>query len=325
MGDDIIEVPIELKDQFEADLHAAIRNVAGVPISRESKFIPSSAVTENISKYEEYYGTDQIFIKNEVDINDVVNVESLLNIPFITTINPFGIFHSHLDMAVSHDAAGLAVGAAMGSKVIETRNVFDPDKEKYIQEPSYTSPIYVMFGLIRVLPPKYGQIEIERIWKLYFALKKYLTNLNSWTADYAYSTTISQILKKAGIKTDQQSVDKKPDPYIETKSCLMEHRLWTPEHATFQEEVKHLQQDATTGKIDHDPLHSKDVSDSVAGATYRLSMRKSSFKKQGNPPTLKEMYKIVTADENKDKNGRPEPTKRPTSGNRPQGWQKRRK
>lgn len=322
MGDDIIEVPIELKDQFEANLHDAIRNVAGVPISRESKFIPSSAVTENVLKYEQYYGDEQIFTKQEVDINSLINVESLLNIPFIRTINTFGIFHSHLDMAVTHDAAGLSVGAAMGSKVIETRNVFDPDQGKYFQEPSYTSPIYVMFGLLRIIPPKYGQINIESVWKLYFALKEYLTNLNSWTADYAYSTTISQILKKAGIKTDQQSVDKKPDPAVETKTSLMEHRLWVPEHETFKEEVKHLQQDATTGKVDHTHLSTKDVFDAVAGATYRLSKRKSSFKKQGNPPTLKEMYKVAMAEEQKEKQEKK--TKRPSSGNRSQGWQKRR-
>ncbi|MFW6145519.1 MAG: hypothetical protein ACOC4Y_01840, partial [bacterium] len=322
VDDDIIEVPIEFKESFEADLSSAIREVAGRPISKESKFIPVSSLVNNFEKYQEYYGGQQIFTVQEVDINNVTSLTSLLNIPFINAINNFGIFHSHGDLSVSQDCSGIAVGAAMGSKVIESKNIFDAENERYIEKPEMTAPIYVIFGLLRIVPPKEGTIKLEKVLKLFYTLKEYLTNFNSWTADRAYSTYIGQSLRKIGVHTDSQSVDKKPDPYIEMKTSLAETRLWLPEHETLKEEVKGLKQNLTTGKIDHDLMSSKDVADAVAGCVYKLSLRKATFKKHGNPPTLQEMQKMAETDEKKN---RPEVGPRPSSGNRPYGWQKRRR
>ena len=68
--------------------------------------------------------------------------------------------------------------------------------------------------------------------------------------------------------------------------------------------------------------NSKDVADAVAGCVYKLSLRKATFRKHGNPPTLQEMQKMMETDEKKN---RPEAGPRPSSGNRPYGWQKRRR
>jgi hypothetical protein len=206
----------------------------------------------------------------------------------------------------------------MGSKTIESRQRYDLDTGEYVVEDEYTAPLYVVFGLLRVNPPRSGQIELERMWKLYFALKEQLTNLRSMSADYAYSTTISQVLKKAGIKTSQQSVDKSSDPYIEIKTAFTEGRLWIPDHEKLKEEIKNVVMDATKGKINHHVLGSKDVADSVAGGIYVLSKRKATYKKQGEPPSLKEMLKAAKEPEPEQK------STRPSSGNRTAGWQSRR-
>jgi intein/homing endonuclease len=318
MNDDIIEVPIELRDQFEQNLHDAIRNVAGRPLERESKFIPSSALTENIENYNKYYDGNQIFSVQEVNINDVDNLNSILNLPFIKSIDQYGVFHSHLDMSVSHDSAGLSISATMGSKTIESRQRYDLDTGEYVVEDEYTAPLYVVFGLLRINPPRSGQIELERMCKLYFALKEQLTNLRSMSADYAYSTFISQAIRKAGIKTSPQSVDKNSDPYVETKTAFMGTRLWVPDHEKLKEEIKNVNMNLITGKIDHSILGSKDVADAVAGGIYVLSKRKATYKKQGEPPSLKEMLKAAKEPEPEQK------STRPSSGNRTAGWQSRR-
>lgn len=320
MSDDIIEVPIELKEPFETNLSSAIREVAGVPISKDSKFIPVSTLIDNFKKYSDNYGGQQIFNTQEVDINDVIDLKSILNIPFIEAINNFFTFHAHGDMSVSQDCSGIAISAAVGSKVVEAKNVFSAEQDKYVQEDEITAPVYAVFGLLKIVPPREGQITREKVWQLFFVLKEYLTNLNSWTADFAYSTTISQMLRKVGIATDRLSVDKKSEPYMEMKNALAESRLWLPEHLTLKEEVKELRQDLSTGKIDHPPYLSKDVADAVAGSVFKLSLRKATHKKKGNPLTLQEMLAMIRTDGIKSE--RSKKTARPRSGNRPSGWQK---
>ncbi len=320
MDDDIIEIPIEMLDTFEDDLAKAIQEVAGKPILRDSKFIPSSYLIENFEKYEAFYGFSQIFNTFEVDINQVNNLKSLFNIPFIEAINNYGKFHSHNDLSLHTDNSGIAIGAAMGSKIVSAKNVFNEEKEQFEKEVEAFAPIYVIFGLLKIVPPLEGEIKREKIWEMFFALKEHLTNLDSWSADFAYSTTISQMLRKVGIATARQSVDKQPDPYIEMKTSLSESRLWLPENEMIKSEVKGLKQDMATGKIDHDINSEKDVADAIAGCVYRLSQRKATYNKKGKPVTLREMLKMKTTDTNK-RRGRFDKSNRPSSGNRPAHWQ----
>lgn len=55
MTEDYIEVPIEYKRSFESNLHASIRDISGVPLEKESKFIPSDSITACMSEYSRYY------------------------------------------------------------------------------------------------------------------------------------------------------------------------------------------------------------------------------------------------------------------------------
>lgn len=94
-----------------------------------------------------------------------------------------------------------------------------------------------------------------------------------------------------------------------------------PEHLTFKNEIKNLNYDAQTGKVDHGKLVGKDVADSVAGTVFKLSNLKRSWSKKGNPPTLQEMARMTQSMEKEQL----QDVKRPSSGNRPRGWQKRKR
>lgn len=319
MTDEIIEVPVELREQFEADLHAAIRNVAGKPISRESKFIPSYILTENIERFNQYYQMNQIFNVQEVVLNDVVDLRSLLNIPFIQSINPYFNFHSHCDLAVSRDSTGIAIGAAVGCKVTKKTTSIDTETKEKTEDVEATAPVYAIFGILRINPPKNGEIDIGKIEKLYLTIKSYLTNLRSFSADHAFSITLIKNLRRNQIKTDYVSVDKTADAYIETKICLSENRCWIPEHEVFKTEIKGLMFDAEKNKVDHNRLQSKDVADAVAGTLYKLSTRVATYKLTNKPKTLSEMKKLSGEDK---KPKRPSFGKRPRSGNRPYNWGK---
>jgi hypothetical protein len=319
MSEDIIEIPIELKDQFEQDLHAAIRNVAGKPLSLESKFITSASISASNTFYNGHYNYNQIFLQDDVFLNDIHDLKSLLNIPFIQAINPYFIFHSHCDVGYSHDSAGIAIGAAVGAKSVKTMDIRADDKVKDVEEVTAYAPIYAIFGLLRIKPPTVGQTDVSKIEKLYLTIKHYLTNLNSFTTDRAYSIVLIQNLRKNGIATNLISVDKNADAYIEKKNCLIEHRCWLPNHEAYKEELKHLMFNAEKNKVDHHALTAKDVSDSVAGTIYMLSKRKSSYKKKDYPLKLAELMKNIDTTDNL---GRPKLNERPRSNNRPSKWRR---
>ena len=321
LTDDIIEVPIELKDQFDADLFAAIRNVAGKPIARTSKFIPQHALVENIQQYNAHYNENSIFTRQECNINDIHDPKELLNLRFIETINHFFTFHTHCDLAVSQDSAGLGIGAAVGSKTLTSKEIYDIDTGEKKTVDEVTAPIYSIFGLLRITPPEVGQIDIDKVMKLYIYLKDHLTNLNAFTADFAFSITLLQGLKKSGIKTNHLSLDRKPDAHFELKNCLVDNRCWIPDNEKFKEEIKNVYLDTVKNKVEHHKLSSKDVVDAAAGVVYSLSKRKVSWKKIGKPQTLKEMAEIAGTNEKKPK-GRPSYGDRPSSGNRPKNWQR---
>jgi hypothetical protein len=322
MTNDIIEIPIELKDQFDADLHAAIRNVAGRPISRESKFIPSHVLLQNIENYNQYYQSQQIFTVQEICLNDVMDIRSLLNIEFIKTINPFFTFHSHCDLSLSQDASGIAFGATVGAVTTKKKETLDVDTKEKVEIVEASAPVYAIFGLLKINPPNNGQIDISKVEKLYLTIKEYLTNFTSFSADRAYSITLIQNLRRNGVTSQYLSVDKTTNAYIEKKNCLTENRLWIPEHEAHKKELKGLIFNIEKNKVDHHARGSKDVSDAVAGTVYVLSKRKATYKKTDKPKQLHEMRK--ESGEYKKKSDRPSYGVRPRSSNRSRKWQRRR-
>ena len=164
--------------------------------------------------------------------------------------------------------------------------------------------------------------SLIKVEKLYLTIKEYLTNLRSFTTDRAYSITLIQNLKRqGGIIANYESIDRKPDAYIELKNCLVEQRVWMPEHETFKEEIKTLVFDSEKNKVDHGRGFSKDVSDAVAGTVYALSKRKASYRKTNKPMPLKDLKKMSGEDFNK--KSRPKAGNRPRSLNRPNSWYRR--
>jgi hypothetical protein len=320
--DEIIEIPIEFKEQFDADLHGAIRNVAGRAISRESKFIPSHVLLQNIENYNNYYQSQQIFTVQEICLNDVMDIRSLLNIEFIKTINPFFTFHSHCDLSLTQDSSGIAFGSTVGAVTTKKKETLDVDTKEKVEIVEASAPVYAIFGLLKINPPNNGQIDIAKVEKLYLTIKEYLTNFTSFSADRAYSITLIQNLRKNGVTSQYLSVDKTTDAYIEKKNCLTENRLWIPEHEAHKKELKGLILDIEKGKVDHHRTCAKDVSDAVAGTVYVLSKRKATYKKTDKPKQLYAMRK--ESGDDKKKSDRPSFGTRPRSLNRSRKWQRRR-
>lgn len=88
-----------------------------------------------------------------------------------------------------------------------------------------------------------------------------------------YQTAEShQILRDKGFTTAIRSLDRTPEGYKTLREAMMEHRISLIHYAKLENELIYLQYDTHTGKLDHPANGSKDISDSLAGAVWDLSL-----------------------------------------------------
>ncbi len=78
-------------------------------------------------------------------------------------------------------------------------------------------------------------------------------------------------------------MDKTNVPYEMLKNALYDKRVSLPNHDKLLHELKTLEKDAKTGKIDHPNTSSKDISDALAGVVYGLTMRREIWVTHGVP------------------------------------------
>jgi len=284
----ILKVPIEFYDAFNRDLVNAIRDIAGVPVAKTIKFIPAEAIEYGNLFYRKLYGENKFFKRDYIDSAELKDFAYFLNVPFMTLLNKFYNFGCHIDMAISGDCAGLAVGCVPGVKQINLQKVIDLEKDTIEEQSEGELPIYVFPGLLQIRPKPGQEIDIEDMFKAILLLKKYLTNLKWVSFDRAFSESLVQQLKKKGIYTFRQSVVRSPAPYNEFRASAIGGRVWFPANDIVKEEIKYLVQDNLTGKVHHDPMHSKDVTDCIAAVCFIFSKRSNLWIRE----KPKKLYKL---------------------------------
>ena len=102
-----------------------------------------------------------------------------------------------------------------------------------------------------------------------------------------------QGLRKHSIYTFLQSVDKTPAPYNEFRNAATSKRVWFSKNEVVKEELKYLVQDNITGKVDHDPLHSKDVCDAMASVCFTFSKKEFLWTKDSKPKKIGALKRLI--------------------------------
>ena len=281
----IIEVPIEHKEAFERDLIGSLRDIAGVAVTRTSRFIGKDYIRKSFSLYESIYGKEQIFTEKSIELTVNSEVQDLVNVAFLRRLSPHGPFAVHIDLAISGNAAGVAIGHAIGSKQVSTRLTYNRDTGEFSKEAKGSLPVFGVPGLLQIIPPRGGEIELHVLRGLVGIVADYLP-IYWLTMDRHQSASTLQYFRSRNVSTGILSVDRSPDAYIETKFAIKEERVYLARHNVLLDEMPSLDQDNTTGKIDHPEGGSKDLSDSVAGVVFSLSSKKASYRKQGIPRVL---------------------------------------
>lgn len=248
----VMSIPEEYRMEFETDIMNALRDIAGVSTLAKHPFIVNRDSISNALR------TDRLLFGRE----DVDFVATKLTISKDDIIQPKLPRFVHIDLAITGDSCGFVVGTVTGFKKMQRGDTLELLPDIWID------------GALEIKPPKGGEILFWKVREVIYAMKKLGMNVKWVTFDTFQSTDSMQLLRQAGYIVGVQSMDTTTAPYDFVKSALYDGRLSLPKHHKLEVELASLEKDTKKNKIDHPSHSSKDVSDSLAGVVYGLTMRR---------------------------------------------------
>ena len=282
--DDVIEVPVEYRTEFERDIEKALRDLAGIATGTKSPFIPQRELIVKAQQvHATTYGDKSLFTVQSCALSRMLDPNSpdwelLVNQEYLedAVLDPSHVFSAHIDVGLTNDAAGLAVGHISGYKLLPSIKVYNERTSAFVEVKDVRAPIYTIDGVLQIVSPPNGEVDLEMIRDLIFYLRS-IFFLKWVTMDSYQSAMLIQAFKKVGIKSGILSVDTNTAPYTEVKQALKDERLLFPPHAVTAKELRELERDPEKNKIDHPSSGSKDCSDAIAGTIFVLQRKEVKY------------------------------------------------
>lgn len=263
---DVIDVPVDFLRDFEKDIDDAIRDIAGVATLTVDQFI------RNFSKVMACVKADRQPAYT-ADTTNLVDGHKLYRRAFLDVdeagkktlrYNPDAPRVAHIDPSLRRDATGLAVGHIADVVKVLRRNADGEEFEEW-------APLIHYDLILRIVAPRFQEIEFERVRDILYALKEDGMSIELVTYDSWQSAEALQHLRKRGFLAEQLSVDKTIVPYETLKQAFYEERVSMYHHEPALFELRRLEFDRLRGKVDHPEKGQKDVSDAMAAVAYTLT------------------------------------------------------
>lgn len=251
-------IPLIFRPKFEIDPLNSLREIAGVATRAIHPFLPRTDLVAKIFGHHK-----NIFSRGETDFKST-GLE-IIQSRFVNLKEPR---FAHIDLGVTSDAAGLCIGHVKGFK----KMVREPDEEggKPIIE---LLPDIHIDGVLRIIPPKGGEINFEKIRTVIYTLRKLGMNVKWVTLDSFQSVDTVQLLRRKGMMVGLIPRTNVTLPYDFTKTTIYDGRVSAPEHPVLHRELVSLEKVISKNMIDHPPNGSKDVADAFSGVVFGLIMR----------------------------------------------------
>ena len=283
---EVIEVPVEYRVDFERDIETALRDFAGIAVGYKHAFMPyKESILDAVKSYESVYNNKTLFRYDTCIINELFGAgpprwEEIVNPDYLEEIsfNKDADFALHLDIGISKDCVGLAVGHIQDYKMLPSTSYFNKEVGDFVELTDVQAPVICLDGLLEIQPPNNGEIDLDLLRGLCFYLAKIL-NLKFATLDRFESAIFIQGFRKLHIRSGQVSVVSTPIPYIELKAAYLEGRILHQAHETYIEEMLRLQYDPKKNKIDHPMDFKKDIADAAASVTHILAHKVAQYKR----------------------------------------------
>ncbi len=281
-GARVLDIPGEFKRRFEEDVDQGLRDVAGVatfnlsPLIRDRQSAFDAVVEGAVHPFTST--TVSIDFQDDVRIDEFFDIERACRIvrsKWVPKINPEHPRFMHVDIGLTEDGLGLALGHPAG--MVDSPKVNDDGTISSVPVPL----IYVDL-MLRIVPPAGSEIDLGKVRSFIIYLSK-LYRIDKITFDQFQSADSIQILRKLGFEVAHQSVDRSDEAYLMLRSALFDRRLLYYQYEPFMDELLDLERDSKKRKVDH-PVRSskggrgsKDVADAVAGVVYLCTTEKGAI------------------------------------------------
>ena len=229
----IDEIPETYKHQFKRDIYRGLREIAGRATLAKSPYMPNLEAINYMMKRDK----TSIFSRDDTDFRStqlMVQIPKSMNLTFPR--------YAHVDLGLTGDAAGIAVGHV--------------DKFEWVEDETmrYQMPRVVIDGLLSVRPPVGGEINFGKIRKIFTMITKLGIHLKWVSFDSFQSVDSIQILRSMGYMTGTLSLDKDSLHYDLTKDAVNDGRVVAPVNELLRKELSQLER-TDKGKIDHPDGH----------------------------------------------------------------------
>ncbi len=270
----IIDVPIDVKDEFERNIIKSIKDIAGLPTIRESKFITNYTYINKIFENEYLKNIEGIIYSESFDEPEGLIWNQIKDKFFVKTFdNKYKIYRAQkeirfvgLDLAhsLTGDVQGICVGHKEWSKKLETV-MYIVDFAFAIGSKESAINLEAISSFIIDLVSK-GNLAIKKVF-----------------SDQFQSATMIQFLNRNNITAERQSVDLTINPYQYFLTCIFNETIKSGKNIFLKNNLDSLlivKNEKDKEKIDHrkgktnnlyngnwdnstSGINAKDVSDAV--------------------------------------------------------------
>lgn len=256
MGYKILNVPVEFEEDFKLNIVVSLQDLAGIALPGTTSYFSYRIFSKCYTDRENPFSNEIL----QIGLDDPMEYEEFFDVSLIPRDLlrlPIAI---HIDTALKHDLLGM-------SAVAYLKNIISDTDDGLVEKRVYSH----LFSVGIQAPPG-SEISLAKTRRFLYRLRNLGMNIVVVSTDTFQSAEFHQILKDKGFETAIRSLDRTPEGYQILREAMIENRISLLHCNRLESELIHLQRDSSTGKLDHPPDGSKDISDSLAGAVWDLSL-----------------------------------------------------
>ena len=256
MGYKILDVPVEFEADFRFNIVTSLQDLAGIALPGTTSYFSYKVFSKCYVERPNPF-TNEVL---QIGIDDAMEYEEFFDFEQI----PKHLIHLpialHIDTALKHDLLGM-------SAVAYVKNLIEDSDDGLVEK-----RVYDHLFSVGIQAPPGSEISLAKTRRFIYRLRALGLNVVIISTDTFQSAEFHQILKDKGFNTAIRSLDRTPEGYQILREAMLENRMTLIRHSRLENELIYLQRDSGTGKLDHPPNGSKDISDSLAGAVWDLSL-----------------------------------------------------
>lgn len=263
----LLDFPEEFKGHFDRDAMGAAQDYGGISFEAADTFMSNHAAIDMMMKP----GMTHPFPSHQwrTDQNLKVLWDDLIE-PGLRDMRPVccpnSVRHVHIDLSKNQCATGFCMAHRAGS--VRVYRTHPETREQILEE----APVYHIDFVLRIVAPPAGEIDHQHVRSLVYVMMENGINVRSVSMDHWCFVPNAQQLRKNGLKTEELSTVKKPDPFLHLRTAIYEGRVHSPIYPHLKKELKGLIPDPKKPtKITNMAGVSKDLADAVAGCLYYLA------------------------------------------------------